>query len=318
MLYLIERKIKSSISEEFLTDHFTIWKHDRGEFLTQTNNFFEDNDSAFRIIYDEDEQKEIIKGYLSHNRGENYDEEKTSVSIITGKLYPLNIATDMGLVNNFYRYQTLEKYYEQNELNTEAQEKGNNIHKVLERWLCDKKHFSLKNIHDYIKDEEYKDIVIKALTEYKKYKERGSVNYSSENYIKDQLYKADIVYSEIFVNNSDLGIQGCVDCLIYTPKGLVLKDFKSTSKLDKKTGKGVFKSLSQMGNYKRQMFLYAYMMMKQGFITKNEWKKLQYNNDVFHFPREQYREYYYNTTNLKEDLKNILHVISWFHTILGN
>jgi hypothetical protein len=81
------------------------------------------------------------------------------------------------------------KEKKKDKLNKDAQDKGNDIHLVLERWLCDKKHFSLKNVEDYIDDKiKLYRPCYEALTKYPKYKERGVENYSSINYIVDQLY----------------------------------------------------------------------------------------------------------------------------------
>jgi len=304
-------KSRDADNPETIKRYFTIYERDKTSFLQLFSPLDYFDDWAFRIIEDKYELKDIIvNNFLSTNRTEEYDKKFTSVSRIANDLFPMS-PSNKGLIY-WMKGQTLESYREQELLNKSAQNKGNDLHLALERVLCDNKHVSIKekNIEEYVKDLEHKDLCIEALTKAKQYKCK-----ESKNYIKDVLYHSDTIYSEIFVKSKKLELQGCIDCLCFYKNNLYISDFKTTSKINKATGKRVFKSPNDLTNYQRQICLYGILLEEEQIIRNiNE---LQYMLNIFHMVEPEYRIYHFEQEHILGLRKEIFRVVDWFNNAKG-
>jgi len=293
-----------------INSYFTINKKDKMAFLSLIDNFFEDDDNVFRIIYDKDELNKILNDrFLSKNRGEKYNEEYTSVTKIVGDLFPMDLDKSRGLIY-WAKNISKEDYALQQEINEECQNKGTYLHAVIEHILKDKKHYSLRDIQSHINNQavEQNQLCSKALFEYPKYKDKGK-----NNWLNNELPYIDTIYSELFIKDDELGLQGTLDGLLIYNKILTLWDLKSTSKIDKKTQKGVHKTPSTMNNYHRQLAMYSYLLEKHGYITKKEFQDLAFKIDCFHWIREDYRQYDFENAYILSLIEDILKVTEWFN-----
>lgn len=303
-ILMVQHILDSKESDEKEYKYFTIYEKDKTEFLQlfQPMDFL--SPWKFRIIEDKEELKNIIKNsFLSKNRGEEYDETYTSVSRIANDLFPMSI-NEKGLIF-WMKSQTLESYNEQQEKNKEAQDFGTTLHLLLEKISLDNRHLSIKEkeIKNYVKNID--ELYYEAVTEYKQYKFKNSINY-----IRDILQYTDPICSELFLKSKNNNYQGTADSLCYFKDKLFLRDYKTTSKIDKKTGKGLFKSPGDLKSYKRQLFLYHELMVENNIIQKGQ---IEFALDMFSFPRKEYRVYDFDKEDILNNEKEVYNVIEWFN-----
>ncbi len=334
-------------------DYFTIRKQDAIEFLSLLK--YCKTDSKFKIIYDKDLTKKIINDkFLSKGRGGDYDENLTSVTVITSKLFPKSLAKekhlikwmndsspeariyelkkqiDNDIIDNIEEILTEEerlriidnlelqiKLKEEQEMkNLDSLEYGTDIHRVLELYVTDKKHHSLRNIEDYLKETQNYDICKEVLM----YPKCLGYNRTEGNLIKNELKNIDCIYSELFMKDDKLGVQGTIDLICLNHGKYYLSDFKTTSYSKKEkddngvliSEKYIFKSLSQLENYQRQLCLYTIMAENLNILDKNIVDNLNYMLLVMHLKLKKYKRYEIENNVIMQHKDDIIKVVDWF------
>lgn len=300
-------------------DYFTINKDDHLEFLN-LEGFFQKlpsyEDFNFKIIYDNKETKEVLKQkFLSKGRGGEYDETLTSVSKITGSLFPVNIAKDKGLLR-WKNNTSIKEQKKTKEKSSISMEYGTDVHLLLENTHNDKRHFSVKKFKDYEADSKYPEICKKIL-DYPNHVRGDNCEGSFKN---NELRSIDCVASELFLKDYNLGIQGTIDLIGFYKNQFYLMDYKTTSKISKTKNKKqdallekpMFKAPGDMTDYMRQLCLYNMILKNKNMYDKNLVDNMNFKIYMFHLIWERYRVYEFSREEILQWEEPVLRVLNWF------
>jgi len=273
-----------------------------------TDNFFEEEGTQFRIIYDSAELKQILNDkFTSKYRPAPYDKSLPSVTSIVGSLSPLDLKSSRGLIKWFMNI-SKEDYAAQQILNKSSMQKGNDIHKVLEDIMLDEETpVKDKTIDKYLGELEYRDIAEQALTKFPKYKDKAK-----KSYWENELPIIKPIHSELFIIDSFTKTQGTIDSVCEYNGKLTLLDYKSTNEMNKQTQKYTFPSPKGIKKYHKQLCLYSIFLYNQKYLTKKEFKELQHKILMWHWSREEYRLYEFDNDFIMGYQPEIFKTISWF------
>lgn len=338
--------IKSKITGEYST----IYRKDIENFKN-LHKFFnadpklngETVDFNFEIIEDINKIKEILDTeFTSKGRGEEYNEDLTSVSNIAYRLCPININTDKFLL----RWKNNTPLIEQEGDKTNILSRGTWEHKILQMYVCDKearlkdkplieqlkilqrlkkpskkiiKQIDNKIISDirrYIQmayeDEEIKTKILN-IDELKEELEFLAIKCLPK-FIKEELIFTDLVYSEIFLCIDDY-IQGSIDYVTYKDGKFTIIDYKTTSSTDKKTGKPKFKSSSQLQDYAKQLYLYNELLKKSGMTHLYDNSSPQFLLVQIHLLNGEYKKFTIPQGLVEAQGKLVEKVLNWYWSI---
>ena len=329
------------INRTITGDYHTIYRRDIQDFL-RLKHFFNTENFNFEIIEDVNKIKEILDTeFVSKDRGGEYNEDLPSVTRIAYTLFPLHINSEKFLI----RWWNDTPLKEQEGDKEHILQKGTWVHKILELWVTDKEARSkdkplieqikilnktkkpskkilkqidnkiLSDIRRYIqlayKDEEilYK---IPNIEEYKEELEFLAIKCLLE-FIKNELIFTDLVYSEIFLCMNEC-IQGSVDLCCYHDNKFSIWDFKTTSSVDKKTGKPKFKSNStdQLAGYARQLYVYNKLLKHSGMTHLYDGSTPNYNIIQLHLISGQYKKFNIPQGLVEAQGKTVEKVLQWY------
>ena len=329
--------VKSTITGEY----HSIYRRDIQDFL-RLKKFFNTDNFNFEVIDDVDKIKHILDTeFTSKGRGGEYNEDLPSVTRIAYTLFPLHINSEKFLI----RWWNDTPLKEQEGDKEHILQKGTWCHKILELWVTDKESRDkdkplieqlkilnktkkpskkvlkqidnkiLSDIRKYIqlayKDEEilYK---IPNIEEYKEELEFLATKCLPE-FIKNELIFTDLVYSEIFLC-IDNCIQGSVDLCCYDNNEFSIFDFKTTSSVDKKTGKPKFKSNStdQLAPYARQLYVYNKLLKHSGMTHLYDGSMPNYNIIQLHLISGQYKKFNIPQGLVEAQGKTVEKVLNWY------
>lgn len=322
-------------------DYHTIYKRDIQDFL-RLKSFFKTDNFNFEIIDDVDKIKEILDTeFTSKGRGGEYNEDLPSVTRIAYTLFPLHIGSEKFLI----RWWNDTPLKEQEGDKEHILQKGTWCHKILELWVTDKEARNkdkplieqikilnktkkpskkilkqidnkiLSDIRRYIqlayKDEEILH-KIPNIEEYKEELEFLATKCLPE-FIKNELIFTDLVYSEIFLCIDDC-IQGSVDLCCYDNNKFSIFDFKTTSSVDKKTGKPKFKSNStdQLAPYARQLYVYNKLLKHSGMTHLYDGSMPNYNIIQLHLISGKYKKFNIPQGLVEAQGKTVEKVLQWY------
>lgn len=327
-------------------EYRTLHKQDVQKFYDLAD-FFEATDSKgepvfnFEIITDSNQIKEIVKTYFtSKGRGEEYNENMPSVSQVSSKLYPIDIATDKYLMRwlNDSPIELISK-----NSNNESLSKGTYIHKILELFVTDRcsrdndtsllVQLDLLSKNKNKKDEEkinntIKDIInhyceIASIDDEILHKIPDFISKKEEyellaqevlpSFIKNELIHTDCLYSEVFIK-IDKFVQGSIDLIAYKDGCFTICDFKTTSSIDKNTGKRKFKSLSNISSYIRQVALYYEILKRGGYLQIGEFPKFIIY--MIHLVGKDYKVFNIPEDMIKTAIKQNENTLKWYWSII--
>lgn len=341
--------VKNKITNEYNT----IYKKDVEKFKS-LNAFFNSDpklqegetvDFNYEIIEDLDEIKKILETeFASQNRGNGYNKDLTSVSRIAYSLFPLDINNEKFLI----RWKNNTPLKEQEDDKNNILSRGTFIHKILQNWVMDKEaRLADKPLIDsLIKLQKAKkpskkilqQIDCKILNDIRKYIElaytdeeivskipnlselKEELAYiatkSLPDFIKNELIFTDLIYSEIFLCIDDY-IQGSIDNVCYYKNNFTIIDYKTTSSLDKKTGKPKFKSSSQLQGYARQLYLYNQLLKKSKMAHLYEDKEPNFVLVQIHLINGKYKKFNIPNGLVKSQGLIVERVLKWYHDVVN-
>lgn len=327
--------IKNKITGEY----HTIYKKDISNFKS-LDKFFNSSEFNFDIIEDNAEIKKILdEQFTSKGRGEEYNEDLPSVTKIAYNLFPLNINTEKFLIR-FWNDTPLK---EQEGDKQNILSRGTFLHFILEQFVCDKNERSkdkplieqlkilqknkkpskkidkeidsriISNIRTYIQKAYKDDEILKKIPNIEDLKEE--LEYLAvkclPNFIKNELIFTDLVYSEIFLC-IDNYIQGSIDLTCYKDGIFSIVDFKTTSSLDKTTGKPKFKSPSQLQGYARQLFIYNELLKKSGMTHLYDDSSPDFYIYQIHLVSGKYKKFKIPQALVEAQRKTINNIMDWY------
>lgn len=323
-----------------VTDEYgTIYKNDIDDFLSIKKIC--ETEFKYEVISDISEIKKILEDkFSSKGRGEEYNENLPSSTKIAYSLFPVNICKDKFLI----KWKNDTPLLEQNNNKEETLNKGTIIHSVLEQYICDKEARKqdkpiiekLKILKKTKKPSKkiQEEIDAKIQEDIKKYLnktfENDEVNRKIKNideyrenfsevaikcllsFIKEELIFTDLVYSEIFISMEDF-IQGSIDLTCYYDNKFSIWDYKTTSSIDKKTGKPKFKTKSQLSPYARQLYIYYKLLQnsKMGHLQLED-KFPQFNIIQLHLISGEYKKFDIPFDLIKKEGKIVDEVLDWY------
>lgn len=341
--------IKNKITGEYNT----IYRKDIEDFKRLYTFFKKDNrlqkgivpDFNFEIIEDINIIKKILEDkFTSKGRGGEYSDNIPSCTNIAYTLCPININTDKFLL----RWKNNTPLKEQEGDKEHILQKGTWCHKILELWVTDKEARSkdkplieqikilnktknpskkilkqidnkiLSDIRRYIqlayKDEEILH-KIPNIEEYKEELEFLATKCLPE-FIKNELIFTDLVYSEIFLC-IDGCIQGSVDLCCYDDNKFSIFDFKTTSSVDKKTGKPKFKSNSvdQLTPYAKQLYIYNKLLKHSGMTHLYDGNMPNYKIIQIHLANGKYKKFDIPKGLVEAQGKLVEKILKWYWDI---
>ena len=335
MFILIRNKITGEYS--------TIYKKDKQSFLN-LKSFFDSEDFNFEIIEDNEQIKHILEQYFtSKGRGEEYNEDLPSVTKIAYMLFPIDIKTEKFLL----KWKNNTPIEEQTNGKDDTLSRGTFCHYILEQFICDKQArdkdkpliTKLKVLQTSKKPSKrlIESIDTKLLSDIERYIQmayqdteiiskiknldelKPELEYLAKNclldFIKEELIFTDLVYSEIFLKIDDY-IQGSIDLTAYKDGKFSIIDYKTTSVVDKKTGKPKFKTNSQLAPYARQLYVYNKLLEKSGMTHIIEsGKEPDYYIVQLHLVNGRYKKFEIPKPLVKQQGKIVEKVIKWYWDI---
>ena len=249
----------------------------------------------YKLIKKPLEIANILKGnFNSARRGGQYNPNLPSVTQLIGELYPVDFRSESGLLR-WLNNRTKTDQVKTNATKNTACEKGTALHEVLEKHLIDKGEITGECLSSYTDSDE----ILETL----------------ENFRAKEAGRIKSIKTEFFLQTSYC--QGTVDLLCEYDGVLTLADWKTTSKKNKSTLKGVFSTPSSLGQYKRQLALYTIMMDDCGVLTPEQIGALEYKIFQFHFVRKDYKVFSIPRAEIQSLEKEIIKVISWYDKHLG-
>ena len=331
------------IRNKLTGEYNTIYKRDKQSFLN-LKHFFESEDFNFEIVEDSEQIKQILEQYFtSKGRGEEYNEDLPSVTKIAYQLFPIDIHAEKFLL----KWKNDTPALEQTKGREDTLSRGTFAHYILQQFICDKQardkdkplitklkvlqeskkpskrliesidNKILSDIERYIqmayKDEE---IIrkIENLEELKPELESLARNCLLD-FIKEELIFTDLVYSEIFLKIDDY-IQGSIDLTAYKDGKFSIIDYKTTSVVDKKTGKPKFKTQSQLAPNARQLYIYNKLLEKSGMThIIEDGVEPNYYIVQLHLLNGKYKKFEIPKSLVKQQGKIVEKVIKWYWDI---
>lgn len=339
--------IKNKITGEYKT----IYRKDINVFKNLHSFFKQDTklpegvvpNFNFDIIEDRQEIKKILdEHFTSKGRGEEYDEDLPSASKIAYSLFPIHINSEKFLI----------RYWNNTELKDQVGERdlilsrGTFAHKILELWVLDKesrvkdkefinkikksnqntkKHTRLSkqidskitsDIRKYIQLA-YKDPeIIQKIPNIEDIKEELEflVVKCLPDFIKNELIFSDTVYSEIFLCINGF-IQGSIDSVVYKDGKFKIVDYKTTSSIDKNTGKPKFKSNSQLAPFARQLYIYNELLKRTGMTHLFDYENPEYEIMQIHLVSGKYKKFNISQGLIESQGKIVERVLKWYWDI---
>lgn len=298
----------------------------------------------FEVIQDEGKIKEIVKEHFnSRGRGEEYNANMPSVSQIASKLYPLDLKTEKYLLR-WQNNEPLEVI--STAFNNESLSRGTYIHKILELFVSDKcardgdtsmlkdLEFISKNKNNKVLQKRIDNTMNNIISHYCTLAsvddeilhkipdfERKRVEYEElahkvlPNFIKDQLIHVDAIYSEVFIKIDNF-VQGSIDLVGYRDGIFSILDFKTSSSIDKKTGKRKFKSLNNMQGYVRQLALYYELLRRGGYLQSCEFPKFFIY--MIHLVGGDYKVFDIPQDMVKQAIKQNQETLDWYWRVVNS
>lgn len=331
------------IHNKMTNEYGTLYQNDIEDFYSIKKIC--ETDFKYEVISDRDKIKAILEDkFSSKGRGEEYNEDLPSSTKIAYSLFPVNICKDKFLI----KWKNDTPVIEQNSNKEDTLNKGTIIHSVLEQYICDKearkkdkpiieKLKILKNtkkpskiiqeeIDNKIK-EDIKKYLDKTFTDAEIKRKIPNIDDYRESFtdvavkcllsfIKEELIFTDLVYSEIFVSIEDF-IQGSIDLTCYYNNEFSIWDYKTTSSLDKKTGKPKFKNKSQLAPYARQLYIYYKLLKnsKMAHLQLEEPFHPQFNIIQLHLISGEYKKFDIPFDLIKKEGKIVDEVLEWYWAI---
>lgn len=330
------------IHNKMTNEYNTLYQNDIDDFYTIKKLC--ETDFKYEVISNVNKIKEILEDkFTSKGRGEEYDENLPSSTKIAYSLFPVDICKDRFLI----KWKNDTPLLEQNNNKEETLNKGTIIHSVLEQYICDKearrkdkpiieKLKILKNtkkpskkIQEEIDNkirEDIKKYLLKTFEDEEINRKIPNIQEYKDNFsdiavkclmsfIKEELIFTDLVYSEIFVSIEDF-IQGSIDLTCYYNNGFSIWDYKTTSSLDKKTGKPKFKTKSQLAPYARQLYIYYRLLQnsKMAHLQLEE-EHPKFNIIQLHLISGEYRKFDIPFDLIKREGKVVDEVLNWYWAI---
>lgn len=330
-------------------EYRTLRKADKDKFYDLAY-FFDNQDKNgepifnFEVITDHDTIRDIVKKeFNSKGRGEEYNGNMPSVSQIASKLYPLDLSTDKYLL----RWQNNESIEViKSSLNNESLSKGTYIHKILELFVTDRcarnndlsilkqiefvnKNKNNKRLQSRV-DKTIKDIIMaycdmasvdeEILHKIPDFEEKRE-SYQQlalkvlPPFLKNELIHLDCIYSEVFICIDNF-VQGSIDLVCYRDGEFSICDFKTTSSIDKKTGKRKFKTISTMGGYIRQVALYYELLKKGNYLQSGKFPKFVIYQ--IHLVGEDYKTFEIPEDTIKKAIKQNHETLKWYWGIVNS
>ena len=261
-----------------INEYKTIHREDEERFLNLAKNMFK-TDNKFVIIKDPKIMKEIIDTkFSSTNRTEEYTKGLPSATVINS-LCPMNITSRDFSKNksNLLKWMndvSIEDFNETRKTGLISLDSGTYIHKVLEMALLDdcRNYDKIRNLKYYISQANKSHECYSKIEDFDSKKDELALKAIKclEKFFTDEFLKVDLVFSELFLK-TDL-IQGSIDLVNYKYGELHISDFKTSKKSY---------SPSKYDDFCRQLYIYSYMMLENGFITQKMFDNLKY--EVFFF-----------------------------------
>lgn len=298
----------------------------------------------FEVIQDEGKIKEIVKEHFnSRGRGEEYNANMPSVSQIASKLYPLDLKTEKYLL----RWQNNEPIEViSTAFNNESLSRGTYIHKILELFVSDKcardgdtsmlkdLEFISKNKNNKVLQKRIDNTMNNIISHYctlasvddeilhkipdfetKRVEYEELAHKVLPDFIKDQLIHVDAIYSEVFIKIDNF-VQGSIDLVGYRDGIFSILDFKTSSSIDKKTGKRKFKSLNNMQGYVRQLALYYELLRRGGYLQSGEFPKFFIY--MIHLVGGDYKVFDIPQDMVKQAIKQNKETLDWYWRVVSS
>lgn len=298
----------------------------------------------FEVIQDEGKIKEIVKEHFnSRGRGEEYNANMPSVSQIASKLYPLDLKTEKYLL----RWQNNEPIEViSTAFNNESLSRGTYIHKILELFVSDKcardgdtsmlkdLEFISKNKNNKRLQKRIDSSITNIITHYctlasvddeilhkipdfeiKRVEYEELAHKVLPEFIKNQLIHVDAIYSEVFIKIEGF-VQGSIDLVGYKDGVFSILDYKTTSTLDRKTGKRKFKSLNNMQGYVRQLALYYELLRRGGYLQSGEFPKFFIY--MIHLVGGDYKVFDIPQDMVKQAIKQNKETLDWYWRVVNS
>lgn len=339
MLILVKHKITG--------EYFTIYRKDKNRFLSLEKFFNAKNEINkpisfnFELIENTEEIRHILEEeFTSKGRGEEYNPDLPSVTKIAYSLYPMDIDTEKFLI----RYLNDKvKTPEEEQQSEDTLSKGTFIHKICELWVTDTEGRSkdkpliekinilqnskkpskkleqqikgkiLEYINKYIEIALRDDEILRKIKNLDELKDL-LIDLSQTvlpKFFYQELINTDLVYSEIFLSVPD-SIQGSVDLVAYKDNKFSIIDFKTTSSVDKKSGKPKFKNKSQLEPYSRQLAIYN-ELLKQSNMTHCTSDELpDFYIYQIHLIGKDYRRFDIPKEMVERSTQKVQDVLNWY------
>lgn len=330
--------IKNTITNEYSS----IYRKDIKSFLN-LKSFFGTEDFNFEIIEDRNEIKNILEDkFTSKGRGEEYNEDLPSVTKIAYTLFPISINNDKFLL----RWKNNTPLLEQEGDKDNILSRGTFIHYILEQYVCDKESRQkdrpliekIKILNNCKKpskkiNKEINDKIISDIRRYIKmaYKDEEILRKISNiedlkeeleflaikclpDFIRNELIFTDLVYSEIFLC-VDNNIQGSVDFVAVKDGEIHIIDYKTTSSVDKKTGKPKFKNSSQLAPFARQLYIYDKLLKETKMVNLLPNEYPEFNIIQIHLVSGKYKKFIIPQGLVEAQGKTIEKVLTWYWDI---
>ena len=334
MFTLVKHKLTNKYS--------TIYTKDLQQFLN-LKSFFA-TDFKFEVIQDIKEVKEILdKLYTSHGRGEEYNEDLPSSTKLVS-LCPINIQNDKFLL----KWLNDTPVQEQEVGKDDILSRGTLVHYILEQFITDKEarlkdkplieklkilksskkpskkieaqidKKIISDIRRYIQMAYIDEEILRKVHNLDELKEEFEFLATKHllNFIKNELIYTDLVYSEIFISIDNF-VQGSIDCVCYKDGVFTILDYKTTSSMDKKTGKPKFKTNSPqyLRPYAQQLYVYNTLLEKSDMTHCFKNEHPEFKIVQIHLLNGQYKIFDIPWGLIQSQGKVIDKVLNWYWDI---
>lgn len=339
MLILVKHKITG--------EYFTIYRKDKNRFLSLEKFFNANVDPKeaipfnFELIEDQNKIKQILEDeFTSKDRGEEYDPDLPSATQIAYSLYPMDIDSEKFLIKHL---NNKVKTPEEEQQSEDTLSKGTFIHKICELWVTDKegrakdrpliekinilqqskkpskklekqiKGKILEYIDRYIQVALKDDEIIHKIKNLDELKNL-LIELSREvlpQFFYQELINTDLIYSEIFLSVPN-SIQGSVDLVVYKDNRFSVIDFKTTSSIDKKSGKPKFKNNSQLEPYSRQLAIYNELLKNTNMTHCIQDDMPDFYIYQIHLVGKNYKKFEIPQSMVKKSTEKVKDVLNWY------
>ena len=330
------------VKHKLTNKYNTIYKKDVQQFLN-LKHFFA-TDFKFEVIEDIDEIRGVLdRLYTSHGRGEEYNEDLPSSTKLVS-LCPINISADKFLL----KWLNDTPVQEQEMGKDDILSRGTLVHFILEQFIIDKearlkdkplieklkvlkssKKPSKKieaqidkkiiaDIRRYIQMAYNDPEILRKVANLDDLKEEFEFLATKHllNFIKNELIHTDLVYSEIFISIDNF-VQGSIDCVCYKDGVFTILDYKTTSSVDKQTGKPKFKTNSPqyLRPYAQQLYVYNTLLEKSGMTHCFKGEHPEFKIVQIHLLNGQYKIFDISWGLIQSQGEIINKVLKWYWDI---